>query len=413
MAGLLNSSLDGIFKTGFRLMRFPLYRHPGKICFIFLIAILASCSALIPIQVPSNENVSNETDWLTLGRNNQHTHYSNVNIGPPLEIIWKTRVKSVVTDHPLAIGDNILATTASGQLYEVRYETGKVVGSGTIGPAIDHVPTIHDGILYTGFSLGDNTIIGLSLTSTKNEISRKYSDINTTPIYWEKKLYFGTNRGMLLCINAQSGDRIWDFKAKAPIQSSAAMIGQYVIFGDDQGEIYALDATSGLKLWEKELQGSIFSHPVIDDSLVFIGTLDGYLYALEYHNGKRKWQQKFSGAFYGSPSVYNNVIYIGNNNHTVTALRKTNGEILWTFATDGIVNTVPLPSPDYLYVSSWDENLYVLNRLSGKLLFKMDLDRPLKSSPIIYRDVLLVQTANGHLFALANGKYAESRKGKK
>jgi len=391
-------------------MSVALYKHPGKIGFIFLIAVLINCSALIPIQIPSNKDISYETDWLTLGRNNQHTHYSTVNIGPPLEIIWKTRMKSVVTDHPLAIGDNILATTASGQLYQVQYETGKVQGSGTIGPAIDHVPTIHDGILYTGFSLGENTIIGLDLTNTKKELSRKYPHTNTTPIYWDKKLYFGTNQATFLCINAQSGDKIWEFKTKAPIQSSPAIIEQHVIFGDDQGWLYALDATSGLKLWDKELQGSIFSHPVIDDSLVFIGTLDGYLYALEYYNGKRKWRQKFSGAFYGSPSVYNDVIYIGNNNHNVTALRETSGEILWTFATDGIVNTVPLPSPDYLYVSSWDEHLYVLNRSSGKLLFKMDLDKPLKSSPIIYRDVLLVQTANGHLYALANGKYAERRR---
>lgn len=391
-------------------MRLLLRKFPARIGFIFLTAVLIGCSSLISIQLPPADEISYNTDWLTLGRDNQHQHYSTVNVGPPLEVLWKTRVKSVVTDHPLAIGDNILAATASGQLYQVQYETGEVQGSETIGPAIDHVPTIHNGILYAGFSLGDNTIVGVNLRSTKKELKRKYPQTNTTPIYWEDKLYFGTNQGTLICINALSGDKIWEFEAHSPIQSSAAIIEQHVIFGDDSGWIYAVDATSGLKLWERQLQGSIFSHPVIDDSLVFIGTLDGYLYALEYHNGKTKWRQKFSGAFYSSPSVYNDVIYIGNNNHDVIALEKTNGEILWTFPTNGIVNTVPLPSPDYLYVSSWDKHLYVLNRSNGKLLFKMNFKKPLKSSPIIYKDVLFVQTANGHLYALANGKYAENRR---
>jgi len=378
---------------------------------LLLIAILVGCGTIVKLKLPTAEKTNFENDWLTLGRNNQHTHNSSHNIVPPLEIIWRTRVKSVVADHPLAVGNYILTLTRNGELYQVDYETGKLRGDGNLGPAINHVPTLRGKILYTGFNLGENTLIGFNLETAKKTLRRIYPHINTTPLFWEEKLFFGTNTGSFVCINAGTGDKIWAFEAEAPIQSSPALQDQHIIFGDEKGWIYALDATSGIKLWTTELKENVFSHPVIHDSLVFIGTVQGNLYALHLKNGKRAWKRGFPGAIYSSPSVYSDTIYIGNNDHKVVALKATTGEVLWQFNTGGIVNTVPLPSPDYLYVASWDEYVYVLNRFNGKLLFKMNLDKPLKSSPIIYKDLLLVHTANGHLYALANTKYAQDRKG--
>ena len=379
---------------------------------ILFILLFVGCGAIVPLTLPP-QNEINEDDWLTLGGNNQHTHNSTHNVVPPLEIIWKTRVKSVITDHPLAIGRNIIALTKSGSLYQLDYETGKTLGDGTLGPSIDHVPTIQNNIMYTGFSLGKKTLIEFDLENAKSKIQKEYPQISTTPMYWDHKLYFGTNTGLFICVNAGTAEKIWDFMAKSPIQSSPSIKDQSIIFGDDEGILYSIDATSGIKLWEVKLDGNTFSHPVIDGSYVVIGTLGGNLYALKYSDGKVVWKQKFPGAIYSSPSVYKDEIYIGNNDHKVIALKKETGEIVWEFTTNGIVNTVPLPSPDYLYVTSWDENLYVLNRFNGNLLFKMNLDRPLKSSPIIYKNLLLVQTANGHLYALANEKYAQTSKGKK
>lgn len=379
---------------------------------ILLAAILIGCGTIIKLNLPPADKMSPENDWLTLGRNNQHTHNSSYNIAPPLETIWRARVKSVITDHPLAVGNHILALTRSGQLYQVDYETGKLQGDGNLGPAANHAPTLQGKILYTGFSLGENTLIGYNLETAQKSLKRIYPHINTTPLFWDEKLFFGTNTGSFVCINPGTGEKIWAFEAEAPIQSSPALQDQHVIFGDDKGWIYSLDATSGIKLWTTELKENVFSHPVIHDSLVFIGTIQGNLYALQLKDGKRVWKRGFPGAIFGSPSVYSDTIYIGNNDHKVAALKAATGEVLWEFKTGGIVNTIPLPSPDYLYVASWDKHVYVLNRFTGKLLFKMNLKKPLKSSPIIYKDLLLVHTANGHLYALANAKYAQNRKGK-
>jgi outer membrane protein assembly factor BamB len=404
--------LDGIFDGGSnQVLANARNISRSTTVLILIVAVFVGCGTIVKLNLPPADKMSFENDWLTLGRNNLHTNSSPYNIAPPLETIWRVRVKSVVTDHPLAVGNNILALTQNGEFYQVDYESGKLLGSGNLGPAINHAPTLRGKILYTGFNLGEHTLIGFDLETAHKILKRTYPHINTTPLFWDEKLYFGTNTGVFVCINSESGDKIWSFEAQASIQSSPALKGQQIIFGDDKGWIYALDATSGLKLWTSELKENVFSYPVISDSLVLIGTIQGNLYALRLKNGKRAWKREFPGAIFGSPSIFNDTIYIGNNDHKVVALSAENGEILWEFNTGGIVNTAPLPSPDYVYVASWDEHLYVLNRFTGKLLFKMDLKKPLKSSPIIYKDLLLVQTANGHLYALANAKYAENIKG--
>lgn len=387
--------------------------YPARFGSVVLLAALLGCGTVVSLNLPARQQINHEEHWLTLGGDNQRRHYAVHNVVPPLEIVWKTKVKSVITDHPLAVGDHILAPTRNGQLYQIGYDNGEVKGEGRLGPAIEHVPTIHGHILYAGFNLGKKTVLGINLENSNATLNREYPHITTSPLYWDKKLYFGTVAGIFFCINAGSGEEIWRFKANAPIQSSPALYENAVIFGDDKGGVYALDFTSGVKLWEASLGGSIFSHPVIDESLAFIATTAGSLYALQAKNGNIRWKQQFSGAIYSSPSVFEDMLYIGHNDHEAVALKKNTGEVVWKFKTKGIINTVPLPSPDYLYVASWDEHLYVLNRYNGNLIFKIDLEKPLKSSPIIYKDVLLVHTAHGHLYALANTKYVLARRDKK
>ena len=387
--------------------------RPVKIIRIILfLGITVGCGGLISLDLPNPKLLEKQEKWLMLGGNQQHQHFSLKNIHPPLEEVWTKSVKSVVTDHPLAVGDIIFAPTQNGELYVIDYITGGGMGSGKIGPAMAHLPTIHNNILYAGMVLGSKTLIAFHLRRAEKKYTARYPYITTSPLIIDDKIYFGTEEKMFFCANLGTGEEIWNYEAHAPIRSSPAYNSAGVVFGDDKGWIYALDPASGIKRWDIQLDGPVFSHPVLDDSSVFVGTVNGTMYCLNIRTGKINWQKSFPGAIYGSPSLYKNVLYFGNNAHDVIALHKDSGEKIWSFKTKGIVNTVPLPSPDYLYVTSWDKNLYVLNRFSGKLIFKYPFKKTPKSSPIIYRDYLLIHTANAKLIALANEKFVRSRREK-
>ncbi len=375
--------------------------------------LLLNCSAAIKLDLPSEAFGNEQEAWLMLGRNLQHQHYSDKNINPPLEVVWQKSVRSVVTDHPLALGDFILAPTRSGIFYAIDYETGGGVGVGKIGPALLHTPSIYKRRMYLGLILGEKTFLGIDLQAKEKTIKGRYPAVNTSPIAFDNRVFFGTGAGRFYCVNAGAGSQIWEYKSEAPILGSPALLEERVFFADEKGWVYCLESSSGAELWKRRLNGSTFSHPVLDDSTLYIGTTNGLFYALHIRSGKVKWEMEQDGAIYGSPSLYENMLYIGNNAHQVLAVQKDAGKILWKFETGGIVNTTPLPSPDYLYVVSWDKHLYVLNRFTGKELFNYKFKRPPKSSPIIYRDLVLVHTANHKLFALGSKQFVQSRREKK
>jgi outer membrane protein assembly factor BamB len=382
-----------------------------KILYTLLITVLTgsvfSCKKLVSLDLPPKPVVNTEEDWVMLGRNLQRQHYINYNINPPLDIVWKKRIKSVIADHPLAFANVIFAPTVSGVLYTVDYFTGEGRGSGKLGPGLQNVPTIYKNEIYAGITLGNETLVGFNIRDGKKELSRSYPHITTTPAIADDKIFFGTDRNLFFCSNTYSGESIWQYQTKAGVQSSPAIQLSSVIFGDDRGWLYSLESSSGIEFWKIQLDGSVFSHPVLDDSVIYVGTNTGTMYAVKIKNGDIIWKKTFAGAIFSSPALFKNILYFGNNAHDVIAIHKKNGELVWKFKTNGIVNTVPLPTPSFLYITSWDRNLYVLDRYSGELIFKHPLDSPAKSSPIIYRDYLLIHTANRDLIAFANEKFVQ------
>jgi len=377
-----------------------------------LLIVLAGCTGLVKLDLPSESEREADESWTMLGKNDQRQHFSTKNVVPPLDIVWKKRVKSVVVDHPLAIGDYIIAPTKAGELYLVDYLTGSGIGTGKIGVAMDNVPMISGNSLLVAMKAGKEKLLKLDLRYAEKEYNKSYPAINTSPLVWEDKIYFGSDRKRFFCAEFQSGEQIWEYETEGAVHSSPARSGNTIILADVNGYLYALDADEGKEVWKTQLTGTIYSHPVLDDEHIFIGTVSGNFYALSIETGEIVWEKTFPGSVYSSPSIYENELYIGHNAHELLCIYKTTGEVVWRYQTEGIINTVPLPSPDYVYVTSWDKNLHVVNRLSGQLVFKYELKKPVKSSPIIYRDYLLLHLANDQLIALANEKIVTERRPK-
>lgn len=373
-----------------------------------LFSLAPGCKSLVSLKLPPPAETRTESDWMMLGRNLQRQHFTLLDIAPPLEMVWQKKVKSVVADHPLALGDVIFAPAVNGFMYLVDYHSGEGITTIKLGPSLKGVPSIYQNTLYAGLTLGPESLLRFDLKSGERELSHDYPYITTSPLVVENKLYFGTNRNVFFCANRISGISIWEYITAAPVSSSAALSGMRVIFGDEKGWFYALDAVSGAELWKVRLEGSIFSHPVVDDSLAYLGTVAGKFYGIDLQDGRVRWMHSSPGSFFSSPALFEDALYVGNNAHEVLALDKRTGALLWKFKTGGIVNTTPLPSPHYLYFTSWDKNLYVVERQSGELAFTFPLRHASKSSPVIYRDLLLIHTANDALIALANEKIVEN-----
>ncbi|MCX5902158.1 MAG: PQQ-binding-like beta-propeller repeat protein [Proteobacteria bacterium] len=85
----------------------------------------------------------------------------------------------------------------------------------------------------------------------------------------------------MYCLDAETGDRAWEFTTSGPVQSSPAATSDYVYIGSNDKNIYCLDAKYGTKVWNFKTGGSVYSSPAVVDGRVYVGSFDNKLYCLK------------------------------------------------------------------------------------------------------------------------------------
>ncbi|MFZ0391221.1 MAG: PQQ-binding-like beta-propeller repeat protein [Calditrichia bacterium] len=372
-----------------------------------MVSFLLTCTGLVKLDIPSNA-FKDEQNWLTVFGSQQRHNSVQRDVSPPYQILWDKKIRSVITDQPLAVQDFLIYTLLSGVLGITDSKTGAKIGDGGIAPGILHAPEISKNILYYTANLGDKTLGALDLNAMKHVWEKKLPQLNTSPLIYNKQLFVGGNNGTFYCVDASDGDDKWKFESGDAIYSIPARSGDRIISGNIAGLCFALNTSSGSVLWKTQLEGNIYGGPLIADDKVFIGTTAGILYALDLNDGAVLWQFTSGGSVYGNPSYFEENIYFGNNNHKVFSLNADTGTVQWQFVTKGIVNSAPLAAPEFLYVGSWDKSFYVLTRDTGELVYRQEFDKPIKASPLIYKGRIYIQTANNRVFCLQTESLAGS-----
>ncbi|KYK27569.1 hypothetical protein AYK20_02245 [Thermoplasmatales archaeon SG8-52-1] len=147
-----------------------------------------------------------------------------------------------------------------------KYKTG-----GENIPCI-HV-TIYDNKLYVG---GKDGLYCLNIED--GSLIWKYPTglIYTTPCCANGNVYFIRFNGSVYCVDANSGEKIWDLKIYSYAwYSSPAYADGKIYFGSVGGMIYCVDADSGEKIWDFNPVSGVWCSPAIADGKVYIGCRSG------------------------------------------------------------------------------------------------------------------------------------------
>jgi len=360
------------------------------------------CSGLGRIKIPEEDLLQGSQFWTTPFRSNSRHNASDVDIDPPLVVLWKKGVKSSVTDQPLGYADYVISTLQNGNLVYLDITKQEMIGEGRIAPGIARAPTIDQNILYYSANLGDETLVAFNLVKKKKIWKARLPHQYTSPIIWKDRIYSGTKGGQLFCLNKTSGQTIWHFNAKSSLYGIPAEADGDIYFCDVKGNIYAIDALSGYHHWVTELQSTIYGGPLVANNLIYVGTTAGIFYALASDSGNIVWQVETGGSIYGNAAYKEGILYIGNNAHKMNAIDAVSGDIIWEYETKGIINSTPLVGENYIYFGSWDRYFYVLSRYTGEEIYKIEFKRPIKSSPLIYHDRIYIHLANDGFYCLGN-----------
>ncbi len=206
---------------------------------------------------------------------------------------------------------------------------------------------------------------------------------HASPVAAEGAVFIGSIHGKgVRAVNYKTGRSIWNFKVAEGVESTPAFYEGKVYFGANNGNIYALDAKSGKELWQFSTGSELLSGAVAEGGMVFFNNTNDTLHALDGETGEVLWRYRHesSGIFAirpsGSPAVADGIIYIGFRDGTIAAFVSFDGSILWKNrvtlkkgARFKDIDASPVVDGEALYVTSYDGGLFKLSSKTGELIW--------------------------------------------
>jgi len=237
-------------------------------------------------------------------------------------------------------------------------------------------------------------------------------------------IYAADYKGLLMAIDADSGNKLWEIKTKLPFTGGPGIADNLLLMGTENGEVFAFDASTGTQLWSATVTSEVLAAPAVSDGVVVVRCIDGRIFGLDADTGQRVWIYDHSVPLLtlrgnAPPLLRAGVAFIGYDGGQVVALRTDDGTLMWeqTLVTsEGRTELERLSDIDGqlvfiasdLLVSSYKNRLASLAADSGRLLWFKDISSA--SGVSVDRINLTLSDKEGNLWLLDRRNGAESWK---
>ncbi len=222
---------------------------------------------------------------------------------------------------------------------------------------------VYSTLQYDAQRTGNVTGIAPETASLLWQSSEKTAGcVEAGPIVSGDKVYISTwwSSGMgvegnavdaLYCLDKDSGEEIWN-NTEVYGASTAALADNKLFVGTHRGNITCVDAASGELLWSKKIDenpswyGVTSSPLVLDDAVYVLSFSDGTLHAFSF-DGAELWNFSSGGEIfnYASPAAYKDKIFFAGNNssgqHALYCLNVSTHEAVWNFTTETEIRGAP------------------------------------------------------------------------
>lgn len=276
-------------------------------------------------------------------------------------------------------------------------------------------PVIFEKIIYFGST--DSVLYAINLESGREEWrSHTCGEIRSNVCINSNCLYLNGGDGNIYALDKNSGKELWTFKTKSEkkvdfadyFQSTPVLYNNILLFGMGDGTFYALNSKTGKSIWKFITGNAVHSKPAVSNGKVFFGSFDGYVYALDLENGNLVWKFKTVGHNYfplgevqGSPEVYKNLVYIGARDYNVYALDQEKGYCHWNKAFTrgwGLNSNV---HDSVLYIGSADERVLIAAHPdTGTEFWKINMEFLVFGNNAYSENMLYIGTTNGKLHGI-------------
>ncbi len=203
------------------------------------------------------------------------------------------------------------------------------------------------------------------------------------------QVYCGTEKGLLHCLSAESGQVIWQYQSDDAITSNLVIWQDAVLFGGDDRSVRIVDK-NGLLSGKIDVGARTGKTLSVEENLLFFGTEDRYLRCVDLNSQKTKWKIRSGGATFVPPVVSGKRVLFLCWNCVLYCLNKKNGTIFWW-------GSVPSRSyyrieviEDRVVASSFSPKILCFDLKTGENIGTYEASQEIKSNPAWFAPFLLV-----------------------
>ncbi len=162
---------------------------------------------------------------------------------------------------------------------------------------------------------------------------------------WNTFLANNQRTGSLETHSGEASDQTWQLKLpeEEALIDSPPVVGNrkvFIVVKNKTYHLYCIDAFSGEILWETDIKKPVASTPVVIEDKVFLCTDDGKAFCIDSNTKKTIWKFDVLKQFgkilpaeeYGieyPPVVYNGKLFFTDNYKFIYCLDSNTGELLW------------------------------------------------------------------------------------
>ncbi len=209
---------------------------------------------------------------------------------------------------PTIVGEKVLFSAGGEGFYCVRADTGKLLWRSACGHS-DSSAAVAGGRVYLGTAYGDNAVV---------------------------------------CLDLESGKKIWSVAQDLPVWGHAAVAGETVFVGlgngtfgtsdpHPRGAVVALGGTNGKIVWRRELPDSVNTSLLLSQDRVLLGCRDGFVYSLSQKDGQIVWKAPCGVPMLSSLVLQDKTLLAAGGDGHLHALDLDTGREFWRY----LISDVP------------------------------------------------------------------------
>jgi eukaryotic-like serine/threonine-protein kinase len=245
--------------------------------------------------------------------------------------VWNYSTGDSFDSSPTVINDLVYVESPNGDTYCLDATSGNRVWNFSIGStASGSSPAVSGDYVYMGNEGGGVFCLDASNGGVVWNVT--VGGAVGSPAFSNGYVYLGSTDGNVYCLNASDGTKVWnyttEYNSNGPshnyhwgnaVSDPAVAYGK-VYVGSSDFLVYCLDASSGNQIWNYTTEAGVYSSPAVAGGCVLAGSYDGNVYCLNATSGSEIWSYPagvFSpvnaGGSAGSPAVAGGVIYVVGN----------------------------------------------------------------------------------------------------